>query len=287
MWPFTGGCHYAGECTHFENACGSCPALQSTEEDDVSRRIWRRKQAVYGDTQLVPVAPSRWMAECAKRSTLFSTKDVRHIPNGLNTSRYARESVEEARDLFEISSDESVVLFGAMSAVSDDRKGYQFLREALESLASKGRGDDLRLVVFGSEEEDQGGYGFDTRFTGYVPDEHLPALYRAADTVVVPSVQDNLPNVVLESMAAGTPCVGFDIGGIPDMITHQVDGYLASPSDPLELAEGIRWTLADDKRLDRLSRAAREKVKREFTIEGACEEYEALYEELTATSKER
>jgi glycosyltransferase involved in cell wall biosynthesis len=227
------------------------------------------------------------MAECAERSSLLSEKDIRRIPNGLDTGRYAQESVKEARELFGISPSATVVLFGAMSAVSDERKGYAFLREALKILASKEGEDDLQLVVFGSGEEDQDQYEFNARFTGYVPDERLPSLYRAADTVVVPSVQDNLPNVVLESMAAGTPCVGFRIGGIPDMISHQVDGYLASPGDAKGLADGIQWTLTDDERLKRLSRAARGKIERQFTIERSCRQYEDLYEEVMMTGTER
>lgn len=108
----------------------------------------------------------------------------------------------------------------------------------------------------------------------------LAALYAAADVFVAPSQQDNLPNTVMEALACGTPCVAFDIGGMPDMIEHRRNGYLARPYESDDLAAGIAWVVEDLERWRKLSEHARRKVEREFTIMLQAQRYRALYEEL-------
>ena len=68
-------------------------------------------------------------------------------------------------------------------------------------------------------------------------------IYAAADVFVTPSLEENLPNTIMEAMACGTACVGFEVGGIPEMIEHQVTGYVAQAFDPADLAKGIQWSL--------------------------------------------
>ena len=97
-------------------------------------------------------------------------------------------------------------------------------------------------------------------------DVSIAMLYAAADVFVLPSVQDNLPNAVIESLACGTPCVAFNVGGVPNMIEHESNGYIAQPLEPEDLAQGIAWILADDKRWQILSQQARQRVEKEFEL---------------------
>ncbi|MFM6909103.1 MAG: glycosyltransferase, partial [Dolichospermum sp.] len=100
-----------------------------------------------------------------------------------------------------------------------------------------------------------------------------------------PSVQDNLPNTVMESLACGTPCVAFDIGGMSDMIEHQQNGYLAKPFDVDDLARGIAWVLEDKPRWVALSQCGREKVENDFTVKAQAEKYISLYQSLITNKK--
>ena len=88
-------------------------------------------------------------------------------------------------------------------------------------------------------------------------EEQMAAMYAAADVFVTPSLQDNLPNTIVEAMSCGTPCVGFNIGGIPEMIHHQQDGYVARYCDTHDLAAGIRYVLAHPKLGEAAARYAR------------------------------
>ena len=141
----------------------------------------------------------------------------------------------------------------------------------------------LEVVIFGGAvPEVATSTGFRVHSLGKLRDDTTLALaYAAADVFVVPSLQDNLPNTVMEALACGTPCVGFNIGGMPDMIEHQQNGYLAQPYETEDLAQGIAWVLEDQKRGDRLSQRARAKVEQAFTLQHQAAQYFELYQSLT------
>jgi len=100
------------------------------------------------------------------------------------------------------------------------------------------------------------------------------------DVVVVPSIQENLSNTVMEALACGTPCVAFDVGGMLDLIEHQRNGYLARPFESLDLARGMEWILASKERWCSLSERARERVETEFDLRVVTKRYIALYLDL-------
>ncbi len=104
-------------------------------------------------------------------------------------------------------------------------------------------------------------------------------MYAAADVFVAPSMQENLPNTIMEALACGTPCVAFNIGGISDLIDHQQNGYLAAPYEIDDLARGIAWVLEDDGRAKWLAANGRQKVEREFELNMIARRYLNLYQE--------
>jgi len=282
MWPFTGGCHYDDECGRFRQACGNCPVLNSGRENDLSRRIWRRKQAAWADVPIVVVATSHWLADMARASSVFSNQRIEVIPNGLDTETYKPLDKAAARAAYNLPQDKRLILFSAFGATSDKRKGNQFLVPALEMMSRSGWGDRAELVVIGaSRPENPPDLGMPVHYMGYLQDEISQVLlYSAADVVVAPSMQENLSNTVMESLACGTPVVAFDIGGMPDMIDHQINGYLAKPFEPGDLAAGVMWVLDQPERYDALSSRARQTVVERYALQKVAQRYQALYEDI-------
>ncbi len=285
MWAFTGGCHYNGDCDRYTHSCGACPQLRNSKESDLTRWVWQRKAKAWKNLNLTIVSPSTWLADCAKASSLFKDLPIEVIANGLDTQKYKPFNQQIARELLNLPQDKQLVLFGAFNASKDKRKGFQLLLPALQSLSEAGWSDRLELVVFGASEPEKPVHlGFKTHYLGRLNDDlSLALLYSAADVFVVPSVEDNLPNTVMEAISCGTPCVAFKIGGLPDLIDHQQNGYLAKPFEIEDLATGIAWVLQDKERQQKLRFYAREKTEKAFSLEIQARRYLSLYTEILAS----
>jgi glycosyltransferase involved in cell wall biosynthesis len=284
MWPFTGGCHYSGDCERYMKSCGSCPQLSSKTPHDLSNRIWSRKKHHWSGLNFTIVTPSKWLAGCVRGSSLFSTARVEVIPNGLDTTVFLPVSRTAARTHLNLPVDKKILLMGGVKITTDERKGFDLARSALERLVAGPWGSELELVVFGAANSSMSWPpGLRVTYIGYVDsDRTLAYLYSAADVFLAPSVQENLANTVMEALACGSPCVAFDIGGMPDMIDHMITGYLARPFSSDDLANGIEWVIQDAARHQRLSVDARNKVDREFAIRNVAERYKRLYEDVLA-----
>jgi glycosyltransferase involved in cell wall biosynthesis len=286
MWPFTGGCHYDEECGKFQQSCGNCPILQSEQERDLSRLIWRRKQTAWKDVPIVVVATSHWIAEMARSSSLFRDHRIEVIPNGIDTEMYKPINKKMARSAYNLPQDKHLILFSAFSATSDKRKGNQFLVQAVKKMSRAGWRSKADLVIIGaSRPENPPDMGMPVHYMGRLHDEISQVLlYSAADVLVAPSIQENLSNTVMEALACGTPVVAFHIGGMPDMIDHKINGYLSSPFEPNDLAEGIMWVLEDAKRHNMLSQLARQTVMERFASRKVVEQYIELYQDVIKRS---
>jgi glycosyltransferase involved in cell wall biosynthesis len=282
MWAFTGGCHYDQECGKYASACGSCPQLGSNRNWDLSRWVWHRKAAAWKGLNLTVVALCDWMAKCAQESSLFRNVPVKVIPNGIDTSTYRPIDKTSARKMLQLPEDKKLVLFGALKATSDSRKGFHLLQPALQELRQSAWQDKLELVVFGSAQPDNlVDFGFPAHYLGSFKDDiSLSIIYSAADVFVAPSTQENLANTVMESVACGTPCVTFKIGGMPDMIEHEKSGYLAIPFQSNDLAKGISWVLENPERHQKLCEFSRAKSKMEFDQSVQAYRYAQLFNEL-------
>lgn len=281
LWSFTGGCHYNDGCERFQQACGNCPQLNRSGKNDLSRSVLRRKKKAWSKLDITIVTPSNWLAECAKKSSLFNGRRIEVIPNGLNLNLFKPINKTTSREIWDLLINKKLILFGAMSAASDHRKGFDLLYEGLKQLVPQWS-DKAELVVFGSSErETPPDFGLPVHYMGHLHDDvSLALLYAAADVMVTPSRQDNLSNTVVESLACGIPVVAFDIGGMPDMIEHRINGYLAKPFDIADLAAGIDWVLSDKNRHKELCIKARKKAVACFDIETIAKQYAALYESI-------
>jgi glycosyltransferase involved in cell wall biosynthesis len=287
MWAFTGGCHYDQDCGQYVNSCGSCPQLSSNKKFDLSRWIWQRKSRGWKDTCLTIVTPSAWLGKCAVSSSIFRHHRVEVIPYGLNTDKYKPIDRQIVRSLLNLPQDKQLVLFGAINPTSAHRKGFHFLQPALQNLCQSGWQNKVELVVIGSSQPDNHtDLGFKTHYLGQLSDDiSIAQIYAAADAFVAPSIQDNLPNTVLEAMACGTPCVAFKVGGMPDMIEHQKNGYLAQPFEIEDLAKGIAWVLENRERHQKLCDRSRKKAQQEFTQELQARRYISLYADIVSNTK--
>ncbi|MEG4012304.1 MULTISPECIES: glycosyltransferase family 4 protein [unclassified Microcoleus] len=287
MWPFTGGCHYSEDCDRYAQSCGSCPQLHSSKDSDLSRWVWERKAKAWKNLNLTLVSPSVWLAKCASSSSLLKDYRVEVIPYGINTQKYKPINREWVREILNLPQDKQIVLFGCASGTGDRWKGFNLLVSALQSLSKSGWSDRIELLVFGSSEPSNPiELGFKAHYLGkFADDISLAIVYAAADVFVAPSIYDNLPNTVMEASACGIPSVGFKIGGMPDLIDHCSNGYLAKPYETEDLARGIAWVLEDSERHQKLCRNAREKVEAKFTLEVQAREYQKLYEEVLYTAK--
>ena len=282
MWAFTGGCHYDEECKGYEKECGSCKVLGSHKENDLSRRTWNRKNKIFSKIENITIVGlSMWLSNCAQSSTLLKNKKHTQLPNPIDTNLFKPFDKKKARELWGLSKDKKLVLFGAMAATSDPRKGFVELNKAMDKL----KNTNIEFVIFGSNEpKEPQNFGFKTHYLGSLHDDvSLVTLYSAVDVMIVPSLQENLSNAIMESLACGTPVVGFDIGGNSDMIEHKKNGYLAKPFNTSDLANAIEWVLNNENYVE-LCENAREKVLREFDSVVVARKYIELYKEALVNS---
>ena len=278
MWAFTGGCHYDNECGAYTNSCGSCQILGSDKEYDLSRKVFNRKKKTFSKIKdMTIVGLSKWLNNCSSNSTLLHDKRHINLPNPIDTNIFKPFDQEKARELWNFPKDKKLVLFGAMSTTSDPRKGFNELSDALSNLKNK----DIEFIVLGSSEpEDSQKFEFKIHYLGHLYDDiSLETLYSAVDMIIVPSLQENLSNAIMESLACGTPVVGFDIGGNADMIEHKKTGYLAKAFDTKDLSNGIEWVL-NSENYEELCQNAREKVLREFDSKVISQRYIELYRDI-------
>lgn len=288
MWSFTGGCHYTGDCTRYHNQCGQCPVLGSTQDGDLSRQVWQRKHDAWAGLDLTLVAVSRWVADCASQSSLFRSRPIEVITNVVNSQVYRPFDKQSARQILGLPQDKKLLLFGALRATSDKRKGFKYLISALQQLAQDPvwRGQ-AEVVIFGADKPQQPiDLGFKATYLGRLNDDTTLALaYSSADVTVLPSLQDAFSKMPVESMACGTPVVSFDCTGFKDAISHQIDGYRARCFEPEDLAHGINWVLSDSQRWQSLSKKARQHVEEKFNFEYQANAYLQLYQKVLASQK--
>lgn len=278
QWPMTGICHYSEECTRYEKGCGHCPLLKDCGADDLSRSVFHRKQRIYSGGRITFVTCSEWLGRMARASMLARGQKVVAIPNPIDTAVFHHIPRNEARTMTGLPAQGTLILFGCQK-VTDKRKGLDYLISALGEL------DSITVVLVGGNAEATRALmpqGVHTVCAGQVSSaDTMAALYAAADAFVTPSLQDNLPNTIMEAMACGVPCVGFKVGGIPEMIDHQTNGYVAAYRDAADLARGMRWVLSEAD-ADGLRREALAKVSRSYSQQSVAMKYIEVYNHALA-----
>ncbi|MCR5573250.1 MAG: glycosyltransferase [Bacteroidaceae bacterium] len=284
-WPFCGICHYFFDCKGYKKQCGNCPFLHSGKQDDLSHQVWKKKSEIYRNLDLHIVCPSRWLADCARQSSLLGGFPIEVIPNCLDVNVY-RPLIESEisirwRQFQEKRFAKPFILYGAINAATDKRKGFSYLLSALRVLEKQGHGDDFELIVFGSTESELSmDVNIPIHYVGFVNDtQELVSLYNLSSVMVVPSLSEVFGQTASEALACGIPVVAFRCTGLQDVVNHKINGYLARPLESSDLAAGILWCLKNNIG-NRLGIAGREKVLNEYAYEAVCSQYKQLYETL-------
>lgn len=265
MWPFSGIAHYDG----------GAKCLLPKMLTHLSDNVFQKKYVAYAKGPITFVACSNWLRELANQSKLTEGHTVISIPNPIDTEVYRPYNRNEVRERMQLPKEKKIILFAAMKA-TDPRKGMEYLTEASRLIAQK-KDNLLCLIAGANSNEIAEQFPLPAQGIGFVSQKEMIDLYNAADLFVTPSLQDNLPNTIMEAMACGTPCVGFNTGGIPEMIDHRHNGYVAEYKDAADLAEGLRWCLFEADQPS-LSENARNKVMDKYTPAKVAQQYIKIYE---------
>ena len=275
MWAITGGCHYNEHCRKFESECDHCPMLKNDSLSNISLHQFKAKQKTYSD-RIHFICPSNWLAAETSKSALTKNNPVTVIPNTLDLSEFKPMDREQAKNYFGIQTDKKIILFVSMS-LSDQRKGFEWFENAILGLEKsdtdwKNKYEILAIGRAAAKPKFETTIHYTGRLNG---SKAMANAYAAADVFVTPSQQDNLPNTVVESLACGTPVVAFQIGGMPDLIQHLHNGYLAKFQDLADLQNGIVHCLTND-----LSNNTREGILTLVDSKKVAAQYIAVFENL-------
>ena len=287
MWPFTGICHYAHECENYRSHCKACPQLNSSRSKDLSSRTFDKKAALLKGSHIQFVACSHWLEEMARRSALLHDLPISCIPNAVNTKVFHPMNRRQCRAELGLPADRRLILFSSQY-ISDRRKGFDYLVEALRHLITlyPEWSQNMTLVVAGGDDDKTipADMPLPVVRLPYISDENRMAqVCNAVDLFAIPSLQDNLPNTVVEAMACGVPCIGFEVGGIPEMIDHLHNGYIAPLKDSKAFAEGIHWLLTEGD-YDMLSREALRKAQTTYSETSVAAAHIAIYNRITGSN---
>jgi glycosyltransferase involved in cell wall biosynthesis len=281
MWSITGHCAYSFDCSRWQTGCGKCPypETEPSISQDATALEWKLKNWVYKHSNLTVVTLSNWLTEQVKDSIL-NRFPIHHIPNGINTEIYRPLNPEQCKTILGIPNGKKVLLFGAQ-ILKDFRKGGDLLLKALSSLPESLKAEIVLITIGNGGEVIAKAVGIETLNLGYVSSDRLKCLaYSAADLFIFPTRADNLPLVLQESMACGTPMVSFKVGGVPDLVRSEITGYLAQPEDAQDLGNGIVKLLEDQPLREKMSHNCRAIAIEEYPLELQVERYLELYHQV-------
>jgi glycosyltransferase involved in cell wall biosynthesis len=284
QFPFTGGCHYAHGCRGFVRRCDRCPQLQSAAQPLASLTLAQKRDFI-DPARVVLAAPSRWLADCARASALFGRARVEVVPYGIDVEARQQVSREAARAALDLAPG-ALVVFASSLNNAETRKGHAHLVEALRLIrtrrmfGSSGLASRLVLLTAGEGSPDGQLEKIPCRSLGSLAadDPRVAMAYRAADVFVLPSLEDNLPNTLLEGMAAGLPVVAYRTGGIPDFLKNGVNGRDVRRGDAAALARALADLLIDAPLRQRLGKAAADTARRAFDLPIQSAAFERIYE---------
>ena len=283
MWPCTGICHHARECDKYHKECHHCPYLYNGgAKKDLSHQTFKKKKELYQLSPITFITCSQWLKERAGQSALLDQHPIVHIPNPIKTNLFTPRNKVEARQKCNLPTDKKLILFGSVK-ITDKRKGIDYFIESCKILAEKHPElvNNLGVAVYGKESEQlKSLVPFQVYALDYISNEkELINVYNAVDLYVTPSLEENLPNTIMEAMACGIPCVGFNVGGIPEMIDHLHNGYVADYKSAEDFANGIHWTLSESE-YQSLSEEARRKVTSSYSESTIAKKYIEVYNKI-------
>ncbi len=280
QWPFCGLQHLEPDRTAYATPPRNVTWFSGRSA--LPERVRLRKLRTYSRMkELVLVSPSRWLQAETRHSALLGNRPIELIPTSCDTDLFAPRDRNSCRAALGLSQQSRIILVGATS-MRTKWKGMDLFLDAMSKFCSTDAAPPVEIITFGHDPFDPAMLNQSVRVNHFGPvnDRRLMAtLYNAADVFAAPSRMENLANTVLESLACGTPAGAFDICGMPDMIEHGKNGFLAPAFDTGAFATGIRWGIEQRGRED-IRNACRQKILSGFSREQEIEKYVALYERL-------
>ena len=288
LWPASSICHYARNCRNYEKQCGNCPLLPGNgSSNDLSARIWKKKSKILERNSILFVTCSKWLADKAKKSGLLSGQKIISIPNPIDSRVFTKENRAEARLYVGLPEDKKLILF-VSQRVTDKRKGMDYFITAINKMVEEHpeMKDNCGIAILGGKAEELADkLPLPSYPLGYVSEEKkIASIYNSVNLFVLPSLEDNLPNTIMEAMACGVPCVGFNTGGIPEMIDHLKNGYVAEYKSSDDLARGIHWVLSEADHQS-LSNEAMKKVNQCYSQYAVAMKYIEAYNQAMALKR--
>ena len=255
------------------DACRECP---HTKFVDLTSSTLIKKKKYLLKSNISICAPSEWLMHKSLSSNLFKHSYHFHIPNPIDIDFFSKNRLANN---FSEHKPKKTILFGANNFDEDSNKGFKILLQALSIIDS----NNFTLAVFGNKIKlDLKDYSFKIIDLGKIYDEKLLIdVYSSADFIVVPSLQENFSNIILESMSCSLPVIAFNVGGNSDLILHKINGYLCKNISYQDLADGIDWML-HTKKLENLSTSSRKYVEENFTYKKISSKYLNAYKKILA-----
>jgi glycosyltransferase involved in cell wall biosynthesis len=284
MWSFTGRCPYSYDCRKFLTGCdASCPTPHEYPalDPEFIAEAWKNRRKIFSnDTALVAVTPSRWLAGEAQLG-LWAGHRVEVITNGIPLNVYFPIDRGEARKKLGIPM-QGTILMAAADDLDDRRKGFGILLGALRLMRRR----PLTIMLMGSGRRPDPIEGIDFRPLGHISDEaHKVLLYNAVNLLLHPSPVDNLPNTVVESISCGTPVIGFDTGGVSELIQTNQTGWLCSEVSPASLAASLEKAVDEIVSGVDFRDSCRAFAEQKFPADLQGRRYEDLFRELASGSR--
>jgi glycosyltransferase involved in cell wall biosynthesis len=289
LWPFTGGCHYPAGCDGYKSDCYKCPQIKDNTKRLPFHILKLKKK--YLRQNLTFVTPSKWLKTVAEKSTLLKNCRIEHIPNSLEVDIFNARSKNSAKESLFLKTQGVNLLFGCQGHY-EKRKGISYLVNALEICLQDKRFQNLakenkvNILTFGNPSKEIKKLRINTISLGYVySDNHIADIYSVADVFILPSLEDNLPNTMIESLACSTPVIAFNTGGIPEVVIHGKSGFLVELKNEEELAKQIMTLVFNGDLRREMGKYGRKMIENEYNLEVQAKRYYDLFKELINNSK--
>lgn len=245
-------------------------------------QLLRHKEKVYSSSEFSLITPSKWLAELVRISPLLRDKEVHHVFNGIDLNLFKPFEKTILREKYNIAPDQKVIVFIAENLAKKNWKLGNELKDILAGINNKLR-EKVTLVILGN------GYmpyltdlhNYDIILQGYVyEDRKISELLALSDIFIYPTREDNLPTVLIESLACGTPCITFDTGGCGEIIINDLNGILIEKFNTNRFSNAAINLLENESVLNRLSINARNYAEENFSVEKMADSYMKIFTSL-------
>lgn len=278
MWPLTGGCFHSRGCDEYTVKCTMCPYLRNCSQ--IAKNVFDKKYRLFRNSNLYPVAISSWMTKLLSESAIFSKSQYFNVSNPIDTDFFSPIDKKEAKLKLSWSLDRVYIGFIAYNT-TNFHKGGSYLADSIHQLINEDPqlASKITLVAIGkASKESFFPKSLDVIYTGYIKEQNMMLnYYQAMDLFIQPSLEESLSLVIQEAMACGTPVVAFNTGGIPDLVEHNVTGYLAEYKDADDLKNGIVQIITDRDKQEYLIANARKKIVENFSYQVIAKKMIEIY----------